>query len=192
MAEIAIGNMIIDHVVDRLQTRLIDEVTDETQASVVRAGKLQDDPTRGNGINVLIWPSEDLNPDEIYTPERKEGILSPTYEVGGGSFYMRRFEIQMIFHFRGLRGEEGRIEARQNAQVLLSRIRHTLLSMNSSQSTSASDLPLHPVTMQPKDDFGETAIMLQIDEFYLSEGGGTGHFIWKGQIKFSFLTEHLV
>lgn len=192
MAEIALGNMIIDHVVQRLQERLIDDVTDETQASVVRAGKLQDDPTRGNGINVLIWPSEDEDPDELYTNERKEGFLSPTYEMGGGSYYMRRFEIQTIFHFRGLRGEEGRIEARKNAQVILSRIRHTLLSMNSSQSTSASDLPLHPTTGQPKDDFGETAVFVQIDEFYLSEGGGTGHFIWKGAIKFSFLTEHFV
>jgi len=192
MADVALGNIIVDGVVAKLTARLIDDVSDDTKASVVRAGKLQADPTKGTGINVLVWPSDDQNPDELYTNDKQEGITSPTFEIGGGSYYMRRFRIYMLFHFKGYQGDAGRTQARENSQVMLARIKQRILQMNSSDITTPSDLPKHPTTNQPQDDFGETVITVKVDEFFLKEGGGPGHYIWKGELDFSFLTEQLL
>lgn len=179
---VAMHNMLIDGIVDALTVDLVTNIVDGdlTKANVVRAGRLQADPTRGTGINVLVWPDEDSNPNELYTNDKQAGILAPTYEIGGGAFFMQRFRLNLLFHFKGYRGEDGRVDARNLAYVILARIRKTLHTMN---------MPLHPDTLQPKDDFGEIAIELQVDEFWMREGGGSGNYIWTGEIAFGFLTQ---
>jgi hypothetical protein len=47
---------------------------------------------------------------------------------------------------------------------------------------------LHPTTLRPTDDFGETAIQLQVMRWHVRESGGTGHFIWKGKMTVELLT----
>ena len=68
MASTSIIDMTIDYLATYLTTKLITEVTDfddqDTVAEEVRAGQLQDDPTRGNGIFVLIHPNNRI--DEGY------------------------------------------------------------------------------------------------------------------------------
>jgi hypothetical protein len=179
---IAIDNMLIDGLVAELVDKLITVIPDgdPTKANVVRAGKLQNNPTKGTGINVLVWPEEESKPGKLHTNrESAKGIVSPVYEIGGGAFYSHPFRIYLLLHFKAYRGDEGRIEARTQAYVLLSRIRKTLHMMA---------LPTNPNTGQPKDDFGESAIEIQIDDFWMREGGGDGQFIWRGEISFFFLT----
>lgn len=179
---IAIHNMLIDGVLDELETALITDIDSEdpTRANVVRAGRLQADPTQGTGINVLLWPEDDNNPDELYTNDKQDGLIAPTYEIGGGASHMLRLKLYLLFHFKGYRGEDGRIEARTLAYIIQSRIRNVLHTM---------DIPTHPTTGQPKDDFGEVAIELQVEESWMREGGGSGNYIWSGEISFGFLTQ---
>jgi len=175
---IALKNMLFDGVVAGLNTALITNVpeADPTRATLVRAGKLQKDPTTGTGINVLVWTSED--DDTLYTSQA--GLKSPVYEIGGGAFYMLKFQLELVFHYKGLRGDDGRSESRESAHVILSRIRYALQTM---------PIPTHPTTGLVADDFGETAIEIEISKMNLKEGGGDGHFIWRGTLDFGYLTQ---
>src|SRR5688572_13784598 len=181
--EVSLKNILFDGIVERLQDRLITQVDDDTKATIVRQGRLQEDPTKQTGINVLVWSPEESKTDELYTKqqERHTGLHSPTYEIGGGFTYYRRLVIYFLFHFKGYKGDEMRAEAARRTEVIISRIRHEILTM---------PLPLHPVNLVPQDDFGETAILPQIDTWWTKESGGPGNFIWKGEIHFGYLTEH--
>lgn len=181
-------NMMVDHTVDALKIALIDEIDaeDPTRATVVRAGKLQQNPTAGTGVNVLVWPSDDSDPDELFIGKDTHGLHGPTYEIGGTAYFMMRFRIETLFHFRGLQGDEGRDEARERAQVIHGRIRKTLLQMN------LRNLPVHPVTLRATDDFGQTPVAVEIKKYHQTEGGGKGHFIWTGSMTFGLLAIHSI
>lgn len=178
---IAIDNMIVNSVIEVLTQKLITDIADvddPTRGAVIRAGKLQQSPQTGSGINVLMWPEEEDNPNELYT--NNNGLESPAYSIGGSAFFMHRFRLYMLFHFVGYQSEQGRIDARTNAYVVLSRIREAIKNMS---------MPQHPVTGLNRDDFGEVIIANQIDSFWLRESGGSGNYIWKGELAFCFLTE---
>lgn len=160
-------NVLMEAVVDRLARNLIDDVADETQAGLVRAGKLQDDPTLTE-INILVHPGGEDWPDELYTDQK--GVRSPVYEMGGGEYWMRRFKLQLALYFDR---ELDRSVAREKAMVVYSRTKNLLKSM---------PIPDY------RDDFGERAHYLQISKSYLFEGGGEGTFIWNGTIWIEFLT----
>lgn len=187
--EVSLKNLIVDGVVNILQSRLIDDVDEDdvSRATTVRAGKLQQDPTTGTGINVLVWPEEDSKPDILFTrhAQRDSGLHTPSNEVGGGSYFYRRFRIYLLFHYKGYRGTDGRNDARTISQVIQARIVHLLLERN------VHEYIQHPDTLAPSDDFHETAIEVQVDDMFLRESGGDGHFIWKGEIAFGYATEHL-
>jgi hypothetical protein len=187
--EVALKNLTVEGVVSILQQRLIDDVDedDPSRATTVRAGKLQQDPTKGTGINVLVWPEDEPKPDILFTrhAQRDSGIHMPSNEIGGGHYFYRRYRIYLLFHFRGYRGEDGRTDARQISQVIQARIVHLLLSK------TVDEYIQHPTSFAPSDDFNETAIDVQVDDMWLRESGGDGHFIWKGEIAFGYGTEHL-
>lgn len=161
-------NVLMLAVVDRLSQSLIDDVGDETQAGLVRSGKLQDDPTLAE-INILIHPGGADFKDELYTDQK--GMRSPIYEIGGGEFWVRRFKVELALYFDR---ELDRDVAREKAMVIYSRAKNLLKKMR---------MPDY------KDDFGERAHYLQIPSSYLFEGGGVGTFIWRGEIFLEFLTE---
>lgn len=177
---ISAENLILDHLESELVRLMVTEIDpdDETKITELRAGKLQDDPTKDAGLNVLIYAMNEDLPSVLYSDNVQSGLTTPSVgEVGGGWFYMHHFGLRFILHFKG---EKQRDIARRKAQVVLSRARWALSQMR---------MPTHPTTGVPKDDFDETILELQVEKFWLNEGGGPGHFIWRGWLYFGFLTE---
>lgn len=174
--EIAVSNLIIDGLVERITQKLQTEPED-LKVRVIRAGKLQDDPTQG--YNILVHDGSDES-HTMLAAETSNGRLGAIpHTIGGGSHYKSLYRLQLIFHFTG---ERNRIVARTKALVLLSRLKHAITTMS---------MPKHPVTGMPKDDFGETIIANEIHSHRMNESGGEGQFIWKGDLEVMFLTEYL-
>ena len=104
MADISIINLTVDQVVDVLETRLIDEViaVDEldTKARLVRAGKLQEDPTKQTGIQILVHPNYPGEPDKWphkVAMGEEFGLSFPVGEIGGGLYFWRRYTAEIVF-----------------------------------------------------------------------------------------------
>lgn len=175
---VSILNVLMVAVVDRLTQVLITDADDDAKAGLVRAGKLQDDPTLAR-INLLIHPGDDKWPHTLNISTEGPAMFAPTYEIGGGlpgrSFQgsvslKRRFIVEMKLFFDG---EVYRLRAQKRANAVLSRALWALYTM------------LIPNTI---DDFGETASMIQIVDNYIHEAGGEGEFIWRGAINLEFMT----
>ena len=173
----SILNVLSDGVTAWLQQELADSVEgdiagDNAKAGLVQAGKLQQDPTL-TLINIMVHPGGDDWPHELNKQDDGPGLYGPTYEMGGqyaAEEWRRRFLIQLNMFFQG---EYDRDVARAKAQVVLSRAQHALRRM-----------PI-PATV---DDFGESAYAISTDSGYITEGGGEGTFIWRGELKIEFLT----
>lgn len=169
----SILNSIMETVIDWLSSQLIDGVTDETQAGLVRAGQLQDDPTDAQ-INILIHPGDDDWPDVLNLQDKPPGLHGFTYEIGGNPYgsaaWRRRFMVELSLFFDN---ENNRDVARTKANVVKSRAHWALMR---------SPLP------QGQDNFGESAHMLQVCNSWIREGGGEGTFIWRGELKFEVFT----
>ncbi len=175
----AAENLILDGISSHLQQILVTDIDpeDPTLVTELRPGKLQDNPTNDNGLNILIIPPNEQDPITIYTHNVQNGLTGPTYEIGGGVMFYHPYRLRLLLHFRGI---TDRAIARTRAMIVLARAKKALLDM---------PIPLHPDTLQPKDDFGQTIIEIQLDKAWVEEGGGTNHFIWKGWVFFGFLTE---
>lgn len=174
-------NMLMTQLTNYLEQEMDTNILDETSASTVREGKLQDNPGRDTGINILIMSEDDKDPDELWTKDNAEGLESPVYEIGGGGTYYLRFRLEFTMHFRGLRGDEGRTEARERAYTVAARAKKSVLEM---------PLPIHPDTGSPKDDFGESVYDVQVDQTHIKTGGGSGYWIWKGFMNFGYLVSN--
>jgi hypothetical protein len=175
-----IKNMFMEKIRDELKQKLITDIAeDDYPLSLVKIGKLQDNPTKEGGMNLLIWSddNDEGQDDKLYTSQH--GIFAPVYEIGGSHHNILSVYLTFLFHFRGLRGDDGRDESRMRADLQLARAKHALYNMG---------MPLHPTTLRPTDDFGETAIQLQVMRWHVRESGGTGHFIWKGKMTVELLT----
>lgn len=180
MAEV-MKNMLMDQLTLYLSQELSTKITDDTSAAVTREGKLQQDPTKETGINVSILSEDDKESDELWTEDNAEGLKAPTYEIGGNGTYYLRFRLKYQMHFRGLRGDDGRSEARSRAYTVVARAKKAVFEM---------PLPLHPTTSRPKDDFGETVFDVQVDKNYVRTSGGDNHYIWKGFMHFGYLVSN--
>lgn len=168
MSDVSILNTLIDAMDETLNTVLIDLVFDvDTQAGLVRPGKLQDDPTDA-GTNILIHRGNETWMDELNV--NNPAIDAPTYEIGGTEWWWRRFIIQKNLFFDN---ENERSIARNKANVIDARLQQALRRM---------EIP------DEEDDFGEVALFLQVCKSYLREGGGEGTFIWNGETYVEFLT----
>lgn len=174
--EIAMVNLLMDGMTEYLIQKLYTEPED-LKVATIRPGRLQDDPTKLNGFNILIGTEFETERSRLATPTSDGTISGYPYEIGGGVMLWNTFTVDMIFHFKG---EKVRDTARTKAMILMSRLKHALLSM---------PMPLHPDTGQPQDDFGETLLMLEIGQHFLRESGGPSHFIWKGELNFKVLTQ---
>jgi hypothetical protein len=178
---LAMKNMLMDQLTLYLTQEMTTNVTDDTQAEVTREGKLQQDPTSGTGINILIMTEDEVDPDELWTLENAEGLRAPAYEIGGGPTFYYRFRLKYTMHFRGLQGSDGRSEARARAYTVLGRSKKAVLMM---------PLPINPTTNSPRDDFNESVFDVQIDEHELRTSGGNNHYIWKGWMNFGYLVNN--
>jgi hypothetical protein len=165
--EQSIINELIDQMEVTMNDVLITSVVDETRAGLIRAGKLQDDPTITQ-INLLIHRGKEEWPDVLKMDT--DPFYSPVYEIGGVQWWWRRFIIEMSFFFDG---EIDRAVARNKGNIVLPRAQKSLINLPMPQGV---------------DDFGESCHGLQIRKAWLSEGGGEGEFIWRGEIWVEVLT----
>ena len=170
---------ITDLVLDGLVTRLIEVCQSPfaeehpTRVNLIRSGRLQASPTT-NETNILIHDGSESDPLELYLDQ--SGLMAPTYEIGGGSIHILPVRIEINHHFPGV---NDRPVARRYANIIQHRVRQAIVTM---------DLPTHPDTGQPRDDYGNALVHPpQIRKTDLREGGGKGHFIWRGEMLVQFL-----
>lgn len=177
-------NLIMDAMVDSLATHLIDEVVSDQDslstgdadavAGLIRKGKLQDDPTIAE-INILVHPGNDEWPHILYDKHQMNGFELPTvYEIGNGTgvspfFYVRRFIVELRLFFEG---EQDREVAQVKSNVVLGRAEYAIHQMNHNSI----------IRKIPVDSFGEKLFEIQTRKSYISEGGGTGTFVWRGKL----------
>lgn len=176
---VSLINVLMEAVIDHLQTVLIDDATDDIQAGLVRAGKLQDDPT-DTKITILVHPGGKDFPHVLNKENEGPAMHAPVYEIGGGvpgrsfqgsAFHRRRLVIQLSLFFPR---EQYRLRAQLKANAVLSRTLWGLYTL---------DVPYE------MDDFGEQATgQFQILDNYIEESGGEGTFIWRGEIQMEFMT----
>lgn len=173
MTDTSMINSIQTTVVEWLASALIDDVTDDTKVGLVRKGKLQDDPTIKE-LNILIKDGGD-EWKHIRAPRDYHALsyVGP-FEMGGpqgGVFWLRRFTIVFTLFFVG---ETDRAVAIEKSNIILSRAQHAVWT---------TPLP------SGADSFNERAIDIDVEDWWLREGGGTGNFIRKGELRFEVLTE---
>lgn len=169
---VSISDTLSTALADRLEAKLLTDVSDETKADLVRQGRLQDDPTL-TPITILVHPGDDTWPTDIYDQRAYSGIVLPSaYEMDGtANHYLRAFVIELSVFLEGV---SNRQSARATALTVLSRAEHAIFTMS---------------VPSTRDDFGELASMVQIAESYMREGGGEDVSIWRGAILVEFLTE---
>lgn len=148
---------------------------DETRAGLVRPGLLQQSPLEA-GINILI---QENDPDDEkgwrHTiahggVETMAGIHLPTYSIGGGAHWFRRYTLKLEQFFRAGSTRE---RAEELSSIILSR----------------AELALRTAPLPDTDSFGETPIQLYVHSSINIEGGGPGQWIFHGTIFFQVLTE---
>lgn len=162
-------NLTMEALRDRLSEILIDGVPDTeiTQAGLIQVGKLQDDPT-DTIINLLVQVGrQDSDPHILNTNNDGPDGSAPTYQIGGiTAWYRNRFEIEFRLFFDG---DYDRDESRTKAHIVLSRAKWALMTID--------------LRAIPRDSFGERPHMISIYEMKITEGGGEGTFIWRGDLK---------
>jgi hypothetical protein len=122
-----------------------------------------------------LHPANETWPPSIWDPRFAVGFQLPNaYEIGGQypvGFWLKRFRAELQMYFDG---EIVREVARTKANVVLARAIHAILTMSMNI---------------PTDSFGETISNVQVTQAHISEGGGEGTYIWRGEILFEFLTQ---
>ena len=155
------------------QTAISDD--DDSKALLVRAGRLQEDPTK-NFVNVLIHPNDPDDMDEWVhevigkniTPYSDHGFPIGMYEIGGGEQWWRRFtaELKIFYNQKSLT----RTQARDNAHLVLGRAEEAI-------KEGISALAASP------DTWGEQAWGAYVRRSRCVERGGpTKDWIWDGKI----------
>jgi hypothetical protein len=159
-------------------TCIVDASGAPFQAVLVRQGLLQQDPTQER-ISILVNPND---PDDTSSkPEWTDTLATsevtgfdiPSYEVGGGSFWARRFTIDINVYLT--QTQEDRQTARAIATTVFG------LACKALDGIQACYI---------EDDFGEIAFMCLYKAITPYEGGGPPNsFIWRGKIRAQFITE---
>lgn len=169
--KVSVLNQIMDTVRDALWRELAEETSDNdpTKARLVRAGLLQDDPTRYK-VSILVLPN-DQDGDILWRHELAPKEVAPPYEIGGSEMWLRRFTLILNMFWSPRTTRE---QAMLNANILLSKAEDVLARLS-------------VLTTRP-DDFGEYALDLRVKSSHLAPGGGEGQFINYGKIWFEVLT----
>lgn len=173
----SVVNLVLDATVELLVQKLRVSQDDDAKAGLVRAGRLQDDPTNKK-INVLLRPGGQEYPDELNTDtSNSAGKYVPNaYWIGGphgGMYWKRYIKIEFSIFFSN---EASRDTARTKAQIVMGRTHNALLTWDIGRAL-------------PRDSFGEHAYDLQVMKSFLDEGGGDGDWNWRGFLVMQYLTE---
>ena len=172
----SVMNTILDYTNQALQRQLQDLVADDdpAKAGLVRIGQLQDDPTInlnliGSSITVVSMMGDHDDPDKWPNvvwggPGHEIRFDGPAYEIGGGEMWWRRFTTKLDQFWPDSYERE---DARVQALEILSRAEHAI-------KTS----PVLGIT----DDYGESALQINVVYSRNLEEGGPGQFIWRAKI----------
>lgn len=175
MSQTTVLNAFLEDTVDWLSQELLLDVSDETKAGLVRAGKLQDDPTVAE-LNILIRMGND-EWRHRRAPKDHHALahVGAFQELGAtvAQFWLRRYVLDLKLTYIG---EVDRIVAQASANLILARAEDALLR------SAMPDLD---------DSFGERALLIDLEDSYLNETGGPGAFIHRGFIRFEVLTERI-
>lgn len=177
MTQTSIINLTIDKVESILEEYFVtnaDPDQPELVPATIRAGRLQADPTAGTGISFLIHPNHYADEEYVHElAEAKYGYHPATHEIGYGRQYWRAYTVEVLFFDMG---ESDRAVSRQSAQVLLSKLEHSLV--------------VGGVERSGQDTFGESVIEpAVIVSSLIRESGGSGAFIWRGEVRFKTLNQ---
>jgi hypothetical protein len=174
----SIHDLVGQYIVERLKEACIDIIPeDDYRAVQIRQGLLQEDPVDLR-LALLVNPGD---PEDKATDPKWSDVLAgeekalgiPSYEIGGGEWWLRRFCVDCRFYF--INSNETRDEARKIAGYLFAASENAL-----------SNKPISGVT----DDFGEHAIMIYVTKkMFYESGGPPNSFIWRGKLFVQVLTE---
>jgi len=172
-------DMVVDaltiHLVTTLQTDLA--ASDPSIANLVRAGRLQDDPTE-NAIHILVHsgdPEDDKVQHGMITANDRDRFglgYIPPQEVGGGSLWWREVTVQLGCFLINL--GYTRDQAREYAHQVLGRV-----ELNTANCTTTVGLT---------DEFGEQSLKTFVTRSLFQESGGPDDsWIWRGKVWASLL-----
>lgn len=160
-----------------LEQKLIYEVSDDTQAKIVKPYRFQDNPLVNN-IYVWVSTGDIQNPDDpdarIGTSKMEDlGLKIPSGEVGGGHLWWRRGRAEVGCYF--IKQQYSEVVAADYAQIVQGRTMHWL-----------ERAPIGGLV----DEFGEKAYMIFLYASTFFEGGGpVDKYYWRGSISWQALTE---
>lgn len=169
-----ITHLIVLRLTEFLTTRMIDEISDETKASIVKAYRFQDSPL-DYPISISVMGGDPDNPE--YTDGRIKsedaGLHVPSGEVGGGHLWWRHGRIKVGCYF--VQGDTTQEDTADFAHIVLGR---ALLAVD--------ECPVNGLV----DEFGEHAYTIETMADSFSEGGGpSNQYLWRGMIHWQALTE---
>lgn len=172
-----IKHLLVLTIADWLEQKLINEVSGDTQAKIVKPYRFQENPLIQN-IYVWVSASNPENPDDpdarIGTSKMEDlGLKIPSGEVGGGHLWWRRGKAEVGCYFIKDRYEQ--VVAADYAQQVFGRTMHFL------ERTPIGGLV---------DEFNERALNIYVYSATFFEGGGPpNQYYWRGYINWQALTE---
>jgi len=178
-----INDLILDKLADDIEA-VFTAVTESTeQASVIRPGRLQQNPVKAVTSILLFQGDPDgLMWDDSLVAERENAldrqyISVPSFEIGGGDFWWRRFVAEVQYF--GVKDKQMRDEARRIANLNVGRVQKAIRqSMNQGRGLQGL-----------RDDLGEMTIMVLPVKVTWTQGGGPpASYIWRAKVKFQVLT----
>jgi hypothetical protein len=172
-----IKHLLVLSLADWLSTKLINEVSDESQAKIVKPYRFQLNPLEEN---IYVWVStgdvqKPNDPDARIGSSGMEdlGLKIPSGEIGGGHLWWRRGKAELGCYF---------IKEKYDEETAAD-IAHTVYGR------TAYWLERAPVSGLV-DEFGERAYYMFVYAGTLFEGGGpTNQYYWRGNISWQCLTE---
>lgn len=178
-SQTSILNLIPNAIAVRFTDKLITKVQNnpdpgaDAGAGLVMIGKLQDDPTVTE-LNILIRPGGEDWPHTLNLHDGTSPTDELVHEMGGlGTIHWRRrflIKLKLVFP-----GEFDPLEAHRKSNLVLSRTENALESMV-------------PFRAGP-DSFGERSSRVEVNETYLTQGGGPGIFFFRGELKITVFTQ---
>ena len=164
--------------------------------SLVKIGRLQDDPTVLSSSTALpsvgcyIHYNDPADMGDGWKDSIASGMgvafpnagydLPDVYEIGGGALWWRRFWLEWEAFY--IDADTSQVHASR----LSSALKHTLEHCINSQST----INENGWNCVLRDPLGETAVRSQVVKSHLWEGGGPDDdYIWRGGVWFQVLTD---
>jgi len=169
-------NRLVSFLTQEMQTKI--PATDHSRIDIVKFGRFLDNPnTPGKNIYLSVSGGSQTDPelqDNCLNAKDNErvSIYIPTYEIGGGKMWWRRGEVRIGCFLSSLKLSE--VDTGSLAYNIFGRVQDTIARC------PVADLV---------DSYGEQAVMLLCFASQFMESGGQGTYIWRGSVKWQFLSE---